>query len=277
LFEKPKLGIFKPSIGCVAHQEKKPNMNLDGMRILVTGTSKGIGLAIAEELLKRNAFVGMHYRQYNDDLEALTKAYPAQVSHHNGDLSNGHSVAHQLVQEFVAQWSGLDAIILNAGIAQSSPLDMDSEEWETQWDQTMAVNLKAPALLAKAALPVFQKQKAGGRLIFISSRAAFRGDTPAYWAYAASKGGLISLAKSIAKDFGKEGIKAFTVSPGFVQTKMAQQFIDQYGEDFVKQDLALNTLTQPSDVAQVVAFLASGLGDHTTGTNIDVNAGSYLH
>lgn len=252
-------------------------MDFNGLRILITGTSKGIGLATAEELLKNQAVVGLHYRQYNEDLEALTKAYPDQVSQHQGDLIKGHGVANQLIEEFVAQWSGLDAIVLNAGIAQSSPLEMAFQEWEAQWDQTMAINLRAPALLAKAAIPVFQQQENGGRLVFISSRAAYRGDTPAYWAYAASKGGLVSLAKSIAKDFGNDGIKAFTVSPGFVQTKMAQQFIDQYGEDFVKQDLALNTLTQPKDVARVVAFLASGLADHTTGTNIDVNAGSYLH
>ncbi len=252
-------------------------MNLNGIRILVTGTSKGIGLATAEDLLKNQAFVGLHYRQYNEYLEALSKAYHDQVSLHQGDLIEGQGVANQLIEEFVASWSGLDAIVLNAGIAQASPLDMASQEWETQWDQTMAINLRAPALLARAAIPLFQQQKNGGRLVFISSRAAYRGDTPAYWAYAASKGGLVSLARSIAKDFGSEGIKAFTVSPGFVQTKMAQQFIDQYGEHFVKQDLALNTLTQPSDVAQVVAFLVSGLADHTTGTNIDVNAGSYLH
>jgi NAD(P)-dependent dehydrogenase (short-subunit alcohol dehydrogenase family) len=141
----------------------------------------------------------------------------------------------------------------------------------------MALNLKAPGLLSRSALSYFQQQAAGGRLIFISSRAAFRGDTPEYWAYAASKGGLVSLARSIAKDFGKEGVKSFVVAPGFVATEMAQQFIDTYGEAFVKGDLALDELTQPSDVAKVVTFLASGWGDHATGTTLDVNAGSYLH
>ncbi len=252
-------------------------MNLSNQRILVTGSSRGIGLAIAENLLKRGARVGLHYRQINPDLERLGNENPGLVSYHAADLSAKPAIGEELVSAFLAEWGGLDSIVLNAGIAQSSPLTTASERWAYDWDQTINVNLRAPALIARAAIPHFQKQSNGGRLVFIASRAAYRGDTPDYWAYAASKGGLVSLAKSIAKDFGHQGIKAFTVSPGFVQTAMAQQFIDQYGEDYVKKDLALNHLTTPEDVAHVVNFLASGLSDHATGTNIDVNAGSYLH
>jgi NAD(P)-dependent dehydrogenase (short-subunit alcohol dehydrogenase family) len=113
-------------------------------------------------------------------------------------------------------------------------------------------------------------------LVNISSRAAFRGDTEDYLAYAASKGGVVSLTRSIARAFGKDNIKAFDLAPGFTHTEMAQVFIDKYGEDYVK-DGALPNMTEPADIARMVVFLASGNADHATGTTIDMNAGSYVH
>jgi NAD(P)-dependent dehydrogenase (short-subunit alcohol dehydrogenase family) len=123
----------------------------------------------------------------------------------------------------------------------------------------------------------FMKQETGGRIITLSSRAAFRGDTEDYLAYATSKAAVVSLTKSIARAYGKHEIKAFVVAPGFTKTDMAQKFIDQYGEDFAKSDIALKELTQPEDVAPTIAFLLSGHMDHATGTTIDINAGSYVH
>ena len=117
----------------------------------------------------------------------------------------------------------------------------------------------------------------GGRIINIASRAAFRGDTKDYLAYAASKGGMVSLTRSIARAWGKQGIVAFTIAPGWVMTDMAKQFIAQNGDEVVLNELALAELTQPKDVAPTVVFLASGLSDHATGCTIDINAGSYVH
>jgi len=140
----------------------------------------------------------------------------------------------------------------------------------------MAVNLRAPAVLSRLAIEHFSAQ-GGGRIINISSRAAFRGDQPAYLAYAASKAGLVALTRSIARGFGKAGILAFNVAPGFTRTDMAKGFLDQYGEDYVAGDIALRTLTEPADIAPFVVFLASGLADHSTGCTIDINAASYVH
>ncbi len=85
------------------------------------------------------------------------------------------------------------------------------------------------------------------------------------------------MTRSIARAYGKDGIKAFLVAPGFVRTSMAQEFIDEYGEEYAIGDLALDRITEPKDIAQFVAFLASGLADHATGGTFDVNAGSYVH
>jgi NAD(P)-dependent dehydrogenase (short-subunit alcohol dehydrogenase family) len=111
----------------------------------------------------------------------------------------------------------------------------------------------------------------------MASRAAFRGDTIDYLAYAASKGGMVSLTRSIARGFGKQNIKAFLIAPGFVRTEMAQEFIDFYGEEKTIADLALPKLTEPDDIAPLVVFLASGMADHATGGTFDINAGSYVH
>ena len=122
---------------------------------------------------------------------------------------------------------------------------------------------------------IFKKQNSG-RIINIASRAAFRGDTPEYLAYAASKAGMVALTKSIARGFGKEGITAFSIAPGFTRTAMAQKSIDKYGEDFVIKDISLNKLTEPKDIAPIVVLICSGKFDHGTGSCIDMNAGSYV-
>ena len=88
---------------------------------------------------------------------------------------------------------------------------------------------------------------------------------------------MVALTRSIARGFGKQNIVAFNVAPGFTRTAMAQDFIDQYGEDYAVSDIALTRLTEPKDVAPTVVFLASGLADHATGATIDINAGSYVH
>ena len=93
----------------------------------------------------------------------------------------------------------------------------------------------------------------------------------------ASKAGMVALTRSIARGFGRQGICAFVIAPGFVRTDMAKDALEQYGEAHVSGDLALDRLTEPEDLAPLVTLLASGLADHATGTSIDVNAGSYVH
>lgn len=87
---------------------------------------------------------------------------------------------------------------------------------------------------------------------------------------------MVAMSRSIARAYGKNNVKSFVVAPGFVKTGMARQFIEQYGEEIVINDLALNRLTEPTDIAPTVVFLASGYMDHATGCTVDINAGSYV-
>lgn len=114
-------------------------------------------------------------------------------------------------------------------------------------------------------------------MIYIASRAAFRGETEDYLAYAASKGAVVSLARSVARSFGKYGVKSFILAPGFTKTPMAADFIATNGEENLINESSLKEITQPEHISPIVTLIAAGLMDHATGSTIDFNAGSYIH
>jgi NAD(P)-dependent dehydrogenase (short-subunit alcohol dehydrogenase family) len=246
-------------------------IDLEGKNALVTGASQGIGRAIASNLALAGARVAVHHFNHAID----TRDFPGQVQPFQADLASPVQ-ARQLFRSVLESFGHLDILVNNAGLAIDSPLDLDDERWLADWQYILNVNLISCGVLCREAVRHFQS-RGGGRIINIASRAAFRGDIAAYLAYASSKGGMVSLTRSLARAFGKDNIKAFIIAPGFTRTKMAQQFIDKHGEDLVLKDIALSRLTEPEDIAPTVAFLASGLADHATGCTIDINAASYVH
>jgi len=249
--------------------------NLSKQKILVTGASRGIGKAIAEQLAQCGAQVAVHYCRNAEAAERLVHNLGHGAKAFQTDLGKPVEVL-QLFANVIAEFGRIDCLINNAGIAIHADPEGSDIEWSDAWSRTMLVNLHATGLLCKKVIEHF-KERGGGRIINISSRAAFRGDTAEYMAYAASKAGVVALTRSIARAYGKHGIKAFNVAPGFVRTDMAEDFMKQYGESYVLDDIALTQLTQPQDVAPMIAFLASGMADHSTGCTIDMNAGSYVH
>ena len=250
-------------------------IDLTGMNILITGASRGIGQAIARLLGRAGAILAIHYHQNQESAQKLQKEIGSPSEIFQADLADSKKCI-RLFEQVEEKFGHIDVLINNAGIAIQSPVELEPETWIRDWESTLKVNLSATALLCKLAIRHFLNHE-GGRIINIASRAAFRGDTIDYLAYAASKGGMVSLTRSIARGFGKQNIKAFLIAPGFVRTDMAQEFIDFYGEEKTISDLALNRLTEPEDVAPMVVFLASGLADHATGGTFDINAGSYVH
>jgi 3-oxoacyl-[acyl-carrier protein] reductase len=253
------------------------SIDLTGQHVLVTGASRGIGRAVATTLADAGATVGVHYgvsRGAAEELASSIGGHPFRA-----DLGDPAAV-RRLFTEALDTFGRLDGLVNNAGVAIHAPLDAPDEEWTTAWDHTMAVNLRAAGQLCRAAVRHFAERaeegRIAGRIVNVASRAAFRGDTPDYLAYAASKAGLVALTRSIARGCGRQGVVAFTVAPGFTRTEMAQPFLDAYGADYATHDIALGRMTEPEDVAPTVAFLLSGLADHATGATIDVNAASYV-
>ena len=221
--------------------------------ILVTGANRGIGKAIVEKCISEEAIVALHYNKGHDLAESIRSRFGNVVSLFSADLSDPVK-ADKLFESVVGSLSKIDVLINNAGAAINSDPFGDDSSWLEAWNKTISVNLTASAILRRKAIMHFIKQGIRGRIINISSRAAFRGDTADYMAYAASKGGMATLTRSIARAYGKFGIVAFTVAPGFVKTDMAQQFFDQYGKENVLKDNALDQLTLPENIAPFITL-----------------------
>ncbi len=241
------------------------------MYALVTGASRGIGKSITKSLLKESfSVIGT----------ARSSEFPTEFSQHDNfeglyvDLSDPVAVETKVKPIFDRE-EVPTVLINNAGVFMESGFEKDDETWLEKWDQTMQVNLRAPALVSKWALNRWIKEE-GGYLINISSRAAYRGDTQEYSAYAASKGGLVAFTKSIARDFGEHNISAYSIAPGFIKTDMAMDSIDVYGEEYLTEGMAFDEITSPDEVGELVAFLAKGKVPHMTGSTFHINGGSYM-
>ena len=248
------------------------------MKVLLTGSSKGIGYKIAKDLIKEGHQLALHYNSNKSFLEALVNEYSSNSFTVKADLSVENEIKN-LVDSTIENLSFPDCIINNAGIAESAVIALDLNNWSKMFDKTIDVNLKAPSLIFKEFLKYKREKKIKSRLRFINiaSRAAFRGEQQDYISYACSKGGMISLTKTMSRSFGEtDNIVAISIAPGFVRTEMAQSFIDKHGEDVVKQGITLDRLTEPKDISPIVSLIVSGKMDHTTGSTIDVNGGSFL-
>ncbi len=251
-------------------------MNLKGQHILVTGASQGIGRAIAGELMAQGARVVVHYHSHKQEATDLLSRYPETRSVAlQADMGNPSEV-RELFQQSLQELGSLHTLVVNAGIFRPHRVSDPEEDWWEVWKKTLSVNLDAAGLLTLLGIRHFQ-QTGGGRFLYIGSRAAFRGETADFLAYAASKGGLTSLSRTVARSFGKDRITSFTLAPGFTRTAMAETFIADRGEQALLDEIALPELTEPRDIAPLAAFICSGKMDHATGTVIDVNAGSYMH
>jgi 3-oxoacyl-[acyl-carrier protein] reductase len=250
-------------------------IDLTGRVILVTGGSRGIGAVIVRTLARAGADVVLHYGQHRDAAAAVAADLPDGRCHLvHADLAIPGAAA-QLWQESVAWRGRVDVVVNNAAVATSVRIEDPIGQWQSMWRETLQVNVMALADICREAL-LHYRTRGGGTIVNIASRAAFRGDEPDYMHYAASKGAVVALTKSIARGFGREHVVAYGVAPGWVLTDMARPAIQARGLEALTRDIPLGSMARPEDVANVVAFLASGLAPHATGTTIDVNGASYV-
>jgi 3-oxoacyl-[acyl-carrier protein] reductase len=228
--------------------------------ILVTGTSRGIGKAIAAALCGHDV-IG-HSSRGGDSMVAA-------------DLS-ARGAAGRLWHEALERLGGrIDALVNNAGIFEAAPVDLPAEEWTAQWERTMRVNLTASAELCRLAVLHF-REEGGGRIVNVASRAAYRGDSPQHWHYAASKAGMIGMTKSIARGYAADNILAFAVCPGFTASEMVEDYMASRGGQKIVADIPLGRVATAEEVAETVRWLATDAPASATGAVIDVNGASYV-
>ena len=249
-------------------------IDLGNRVVLVTGAAGGIGSAIARTLVAANGRVLVHDREA-DATQRLAGEFGAAAHGLAADLVDP-AAADALWEEARAVHGRIDVLVNNAGIYPPAPLDLSLADWLGVWDRSLAVNLVAPAVLCRAAVRAYAAQPGGGIMVNIASRAAFRGEDPDYWHYAAAKAGVVAMTRTIARQYGRHGVTAFAVAPGYVDTAFNRAFAEEVGVEVAAAETGLGAVAQPQDAANVVAFLCSGLARHATGTTIDVNGASYV-
>ncbi|MBF2073403.1 MAG: SDR family oxidoreductase [Synechococcales cyanobacterium C42_A2020_086] len=250
-------------------------IDLKGKVVLVTGSSRGIGATTALTLAQVGAAVILHYGQSRSQVEAVAQRIGSeQCFKVQADFAQPQA-ALTLWQEALSWRGHIDVLVNNAAIMPAAEVDQAWADWSTAWQTTLQVNLIAVADLCRLAIAHF-RSRGGGIIINLASRAAFRGDGPEYMHYAASKGGVVALTRSIARGFAKDHILAFTVAPGFVHTDRIAEVMAERGADYVTQDIPLGQPVPPQEVANLIAFLAAGLAPHATGATLDINGASYM-
>ncbi|WP_165324505.1 SDR family NAD(P)-dependent oxidoreductase [Rhizorhabdus phycosphaerae] len=234
------------------------------IHIFATGTSRGIGKAILDRFSREDVRIIGHR-------SAAVEGDGSVVA----DLSDGGAPRRAWDAALEALDGRIDVLVNNAGIFEAVSVDAPDAAWSDAWSRTLQINLQASADLCRLAILHFRRN-GGGRIVNVASRAAYRGDSPAHWHYAASKAGMVGMTKSIARGYAAENILAFAICPGFTMTGMADDYLASRGGDKLLADIPLGRVAQPEEVAETVRFLALHAPPSMTGAVLDVNGASYV-
>ena len=236
------------------------------MNILITGASRGIGAAAYALLKSRGHNTVGHSTRGGGELVA-------------GDLEDP-SAPPAIWESAVERIGGrIDVLVNNAGIYETADETASDDDWQRAWARTMTINLQSAADLCRLAIRHFRDNGArteGGRIVNVSSRAAYRGDSPQHWHYAASKAGMIGMTKSIARGYASENILCFAVTPGFTVSEMTTDYLEGRGGAKILAEIPLGRVASTDEVAEVIRWAATEAPPSATGTVIDVNGASYV-
>lgn len=250
-------------------------MKLNGKTALVTGGGRGIGQAISRRLAAEGAHVVVHYGSNQEAAQAT--ATEIQKADGRADILGATLGGHDIEQEVAALWEGFDAItdrldilVNNAGTADGrGTIDTVQADSLTR---LMAVNTLAPFFITKLALPRISD---GGRIVNVSTHLTRGAAQPDLIGYAMTKGAIDVFTATLGKQLGERGITVNAVAPGVVDTDMNAAWLD-YARDMVAGLSPLGRVAQPSDIGDVVAFLASDDSRWVTGQRIDTSGGALL-
>ncbi|MCL2223982.1 MAG: 3-oxoacyl-[acyl-carrier-protein] reductase [Defluviitaleaceae bacterium] len=242
---------------------------LNGKTALITGASSGIGKAIAIDMAKAGANIALNYykdRECAEEVCELVKAEGVECKIYECDVAD-FTKTKELTDTILADFSQVDILVNNAGIARDNPILRITEK---DYDDVMDINLKGSFNMIKHLYPAFMKQRSG-TIINIASVCGVRGW---HWqaSYAASKGGLISLTKTVAKELASRGVTCNAIAPGFIQTAMTAALKGDKKDELVSS-IPLSRVGAPTDVSKLAVFLASEGASYITGEVIKVDGG----
>ena len=236
-------------------------IDLSGKIFLVTGTTRGIGKAIKQVCEAQGARVIPHASRPHAETDD---------SYIYEDLSQS-GAGKRVFETALTRHGRIDGVVNNAGIFLPSPLK--GAGWDAGWSTTLAVNVTAPADICRAAISHF-RETGSGSIVNIASRAGHRGDGIDNAAYAASKGALLAMTKTWARALSGEDILIYAIAPGWVETRMAPQDIENRKKAVA--DIPLGRVAQPEEIANMTAFLLSGACPSAVGATMDINGASYV-
>jgi len=250
------------------------SISLTGKVVLISGGSRGIGRATALLMAQAGAKVAISYQRH----EQAAREVVAAIHHEGGSALSIRAElsrwveAKRLVASCLDQLGALDTLVVNHGIWEHAPIDRMTEE---QWDETADVNLKGAVGLCRFATEKMRAQRSGN-VILVSSTAGQRGEAE-HAHYAATKGALISLTKSLAPELAKDGIRVNCVAPGWVETDMVRgTFSNAAQRSAIEAAIPLGRVGRPEEIASAILYLASDLSSFVTGEILNVNGGAVL-
>ena len=239
---------------------------LEGKTALITGAARGIGKAIALRFAAEGANIAFTDLAVNEETQTEIAALGVKCKSYASNAAD-FAETEELVKQVKEDFGTIDVLVNNAGITKDGLMLRMSE---AQWDAVIGVNLKSAFNFIHAVVPVMMRQR-GGSIINMASVVGVHGNA-GQANYAASKAGMIALAKSIAQEMGPKGIRANAIAPGFIETAMTAQLPDAVREDWMKK-IPLRRGGKPEDVADVALFLASDLSSYVSGQVIQIDGG----
>ena len=239
---------------------------LEGKTALITGAARGIGKAIALKFASEGANIAFTDLAINEETEQEIAALGVKAKSYASNAAD-FAQTEEVVKAVKEDFGSIDILVNNAGITKDGLMLRMTEQ---QWDAVIAVNLKSAFNFIHACVPVMMRQR-GGSIINMASVVGVHGNA-GQANYAASKAGLIALAKSIAQEMGPEGLRANSIAPGFIETAMTAQLSEEIREEW-KKKIPLRRGGQVEDIANVATFLASDLSSYVSGQVIQVDGG----
>jgi NAD(P)-dependent dehydrogenase (short-subunit alcohol dehydrogenase family) len=170
----------------------------------------------------------------------------------------------------------IDVLVNNAGLFEANPIAASDIEWLDSWEANMQINLTSAAQLSRFAVKHWLESGTSGRIVHVASRAGHRGDSPEHWHYAAAKGGMLAMHKTIARAYANKGISSFAIAPGFVDTSMAEDYLASRGGPELLRGIPLGRVAEPEEIAKIIAFCSLDAPESMTGAVIDANGASYV-